>query len=262
MALCAGYELGVWREDKLVDEVFAWLPSFVLPWSEQQTTLADATAVDLLRLAAHRVYESDHYHRRGEFGELILHGVLMQEFGTQAAVSKLWFKDASNDTVKGYDVVHVSAANGEELHLWLGEAKFYSRLDDAARAAVESFEEHLDRQYLRSEFALVAPKVDNSAPYAARLLEQLDGNTPLDEIFDSLHLPVLLTYDSAALAAHDCHSDSYRNAVTAEVTKAWKTIGERARAVPAVVEVICIPLMSKAELVQKLHQKLQVWQSL
>lgn len=55
MALCAGYELGKWREEQFVDEIFGWLPSFVLPWSEQQETLGSGVAVDLLREAARRV---------------------------------------------------------------------------------------------------------------------------------------------------------------------------------------------------------------
>src|SRR4051812_16041601 len=170
MALCAGFETGTWRQSQFVDEIFGWLPSFVLPWSEQQRMLGSQTAVELLRSAARRVYDSDRYKSRGEFGELILHGVLLQEYGTQAAVSKFWFKDAPNDTVKGFDVVHISTSQ-EDLHLWLGEAKFYGDRSGAVRDAIASINEHLLADYLRAEFALVSSKVDPRAPYAARLAE-------------------------------------------------------------------------------------------
>ena len=262
MALCAGYERGEWRRDLFVDQVFNWLPSFVLPWSEQQATLSDATAVELLRTAAQRVYETDNYKARGEFGELILHGVLMQEFETQGAVSKIWFEDAKNDTAKGFDVVHVSGGADDELHLWLGEAKFYSDLGGAIRAAIESFRGHVDADYLRSEFALVAPKVDGDAPYADRLLDLIDRHTPLDEVFSVLHLPLLVTYDSDAVKNHDAHSTDYREAVEAEAHSAWLKFGAAVSLPDVAIHVILIPLDDKAAFVERLHERLKTWQQI
>ena len=276
MALCAGYERGEWRRDLFVDQVFNCLPSFVLPCSEQQATLSDATAVELLRTAAQRVYETDNYKARGEFGELILHGVLMQEFETQGAVSKIWFEDAKNDTAKGFDVVHVSGGADDELHLWLGEAKFYSDLGGAIRAAIESFRGHVDADYLRSEFALVAPKVPcRSARFAAefqrgepRLISNLlrsdliDRHTPLDEVFSVLHLPLLVTYDSDAVKNHDAHSTDYREAVEAEAHSAWQKFGAAVSLPDVAIHVILIPLDDKAAFVERLHERLKTWQQI
>ncbi len=262
MALCAGYELGEWRRDLLVDEVFSWLPSFVLPWSAQQATLADATAVELLRTAAQRVYETDNYKARGEFGELILHGILMQEFGTQAAVSKIWFEDAKNDTAKGFDVVHVSGDDDDQLHLWLGEAKFYGDLRGALRAAIDSFTDHMAADYLRSEFALVAPKVDEEAPYSARLLDMLDRSTPLDEIFSVLHLPLLVTYDSTVIGSHSDHGGTYQAELEEEVHEAWEIFGSEVSIPEVAIHAIFLPLNDKADFVAKLHERLKTWQQI
>jgi len=261
MALCAGFENGAWRQSQFVDEIFGWLPSFVLPWSEQQRVLGSQTAVELLRAAARRVYDSDKYKSRGEFGELILHGVLLQEYRTQAAISKFWFKDAANDTVKGFDVVHISEIENE-LHLWLGEAKFYGDRSGAVRDAIESMKEHLTADYLRSEFALVSSKIDPGAPYASRLTELLHHNTSLDEVFAVLHLPILITYDSQAASSHAQSNQTYTDAIRDEITAAWNSFVKGLPATDAVVHVILVPLPDKAALAAALHQKLDLWQNL
>ena len=262
LALCAGYEQGEWRRDLFVDEVFNWLPSFVLPWSEQQATLADATAVELIRAAAQRVYETDNYKSRGEFGELILHGVLMQEFGTRAAVSKIWFEDAKNNNAKGFNVVNVSDDGDDELHLWLGEAKFYGNLGAALRSAIDSFIDHMGADYLRSEFALVAPKVDGAAPYAERLLDMLDRSTPLDKIFSVLHLPLLVTYDSAVIGSHTEHGAEYQAAIEEEVQGAWEAFGSEVSIPEVAIHAIFLPLKDKSDFVTRLHERLKTWQQI
>src|SRR4051812_15581790 len=102
--------------------------------------------------AARRVYESDHYRKRGEFGELLLHAALRSHFNSESAVSKLFYKTGDNDTVKGFDCVHVVAneeTNG--LELWLGEAKFYADVADAMQKAIASLEELTETQRLKRE---------------------------------------------------------------------------------------------------------------
>jgi hypothetical protein len=264
MMLCAGYELGEWRQTQFVDEIFAWLPSFVLPWTEQQEALGSPVSVDLLRQAVQRVYETDKYSKRGEFGELILHGVLCQEYGTTAAISTFWFKDAANSTVKGFDVVHISGDDepGSSLELWIGEAKFYADVSSAIASAITSVQSHLDANYLKSKFMLVSSKVDKDAPYAAELLDLLDKNTSLDEVFSVLHIPVLVTYNSAAVNAFDKHCDEYFDAVRAEVVDAWEGFAAAFPATAATIDVIFVPLLDKATFVGELHERLKTWQAI
>lgn len=263
MALCPGYELSKWRAEALADEMSSWLPSFVLPWSEQQEALGSETAVKLLRRAADAVYKTDKYKRRGEFGELLLHGVLKQEYATQAAVSKLWLKDSNNDTVKGFDVVHITEGDSARLHLWLGEAKFYSNLSAAVRDAADEVKEHLKSDYLRREFIFVSNKIDPNAPFADRLQSLLDENTSLDDVFDVLHIPVLLTYDSAAVAAHSSHCGEYFEALRLEAESAWQRVLDRCGDVrPAVLHLVLVPLFDRAQLTDLLHARLAAWQSI
>lgn len=53
------------------------------------------------------VYESEKYMKRGEFGEVFLHMAIRQLYSTVPLISKLYWKSGLNETVKGFDSVHV-----------------------------------------------------------------------------------------------------------------------------------------------------------
>ena len=111
-AVCAGYELNKWRCDQLASHLLEWLPEFALTHSEREA-LGAHNAVALVSQAARAIYTSQKYQRRGEPGELLLHVIIRQTFKTVPAITKYFFKDAANDTVKGFDAVHVVASDTE-----------------------------------------------------------------------------------------------------------------------------------------------------
>ena len=196
-ALCANFDGGEWRCAQLALHLIKWLPEFALKWSER-TSFDSATGVAQLARAARLVYTTDKYGKRGEFGELLLHAVMRHEFGTEPAIAKLFFKDATNDTVKGFDAVHVVETPAAELELWLGEVKFYTNISAAMNHVVAELQSHTERDYLKDEFVLIANKLDPKWPLTKRLKAALDyENAPLDSIFERIRIPVLLTYDSS-----------------------------------------------------------------
>lgn len=259
-ALCAGYEQGAWRSERLAKHLFEWLPEFALPWSERRQ-MHTGVAVKMLRNAANAVYRTEKFKKRGEFGELILHAVIRTEFGTDPAISKLFYKDAPNDTVKGFDCVHVVATD-ERFELWLGEAKFYGEPGDALRKAAASVHEHLERDYLRGEFVLIDNKIDNDWPHAERMRTLLNPNTSLDDIFDALHIPVLVTYDSEVMSAHTAVSDEFIAAFESEVNELASAFGKHTLAPKVVIELILMPLASKQKLIEELDKELKQWQAI
>lgn len=103
---CAGYELGKWREKQLAEYLIEWLPEFCLKYTEIKS-LGSNNAVRLLKKAASNVYATKKFKNRGEIGEIILHAIIRHEFNTIPLISKIYYKDAPNDTVKGFDCVHV-----------------------------------------------------------------------------------------------------------------------------------------------------------
>jgi len=140
--LCAGYEQKEWRAKQLASHLMKWLPEFALKHTEVEA-LGAANAVELIARAAKTIYSSGRSANRGEFGELLLHVALRQCFKTLPAISKYFYKDSRNDTVKGFDAVHV-VASADTLELWLGEVKFYADISRAIRDVVAPVEASRD----------------------------------------------------------------------------------------------------------------------
>jgi hypothetical protein len=257
--LCAGYEQKVWREKQLASHLMKWLPEFALKHSELEA-LGAQNAVELLAKAAKSIYSSPKYQNRGEFGELLLHVALRQCFKTLPAISKYFYKDSRNDTVKGFDAVHVVASD-TGLELWLGEVKFYDDISRAISDVIGEIEEHLDRDYLRNEFAAITNKIDEKWAHAEKLKKLLHPDTSLDQVFDCVCVPALLTYDSPVISAFSETSVEYQTRFAQEIRDnhqsfsaklSKKQLPDRLR-----VHLFLLPLREKASLLAALDEVLK-----
>ena len=257
-ALCAGYENGKWRAEQLAAHLMTWLPEFALKHSEFEAIGGHNAAVMLAR-AARSVYKSKKYEGRGELGELILHAVVRQVFDTVPAIAKFFYKDGANETVKGFDLVHVVALQ-DALELWLGEAKFFDDIGAAIREVLKDLDRHLKRDYLRGEFAAVTNKIDDTWPHAQKLKKLLHENTSLDQIFAATCIPVLLTYNSDAVSSHRKICDEYKAAFEEEVLKHRDTFAAQKLPTKTRIELLLVPLGSKKQLVDKFDEQLRRWQ--
>lgn len=260
---CPGYELGAWRDQALVDDVFQrHLASFALSYTELSRIDGESAGL-ALRRAAEIVYATDKYHRRGEFGELFLHAVAKDFFGAQPAISKLFYKDSDNDTVKGFDCVHVLENDTGDLEIWLGEAKFYADLSGAIAEAVKSITEHLEQDFLKREFVAITNKLDPTWPHSQEVADLLDSANSLDEIASSLVIPVLVTYNSDAIQCHDKICDEYVAALEQEAQTAWTNFDDKLSVpLPITVHLILMPLQDKEKMRDLMHDKLRVWQQI
>jgi Cap4 SAVED domain len=261
LAMCANYDGGRWRAQELAEHLCRWLPEWALRYGERPTT---GTMMEMARRAALKVYATDAYESRGEFGELMLHAVIRHEFGTDVAVSKIFFKDRANDTVKGFDCVHISRAKDRLLDLWLGEAKFYTRRSEAIASAAEELRQHLERDYLREEFAFVVDKLERDFPYTEEIRQLLDGEKPLDQIVSRIHVPVLLAYDGRLIGEHREVGPEFAEAMRAEAeavrTALLARIGTEPLPQTVVIDVIVLPVEDKQQLAELLHKELRQWQ--
>ncbi|SEG64330.1 protein of unknown function [Actinacidiphila yanglinensis] len=269
--LCAGYELGEWRRSALAKTMFYSLPEFALSPSEA-ADFTSGTGVEMLSRAVKNIYLTDRYHRRGEFGELLLHVVLREVFHTEIAISKIFFKDSHNDTVKGFDAVHVIADPSGKLELWLGEVKFYDNLARAIRDVVAELHAHVDSDYLRSEFAAIGGKIDSSWAHAEEMRQLIANEVSLDEIFDNLTIPVLLTYDSRVVADRvlelskdlnvppSATAEAYRTAFEDEIRAGWSRFTGAGLPQRVRIRLILVPLHEKRTLLSDLHERLKAWQ--
>lgn len=258
--LCAGYEGKQWRHSALVDYLMESLPDFCLTYSEY-SQIGHESAVRMIRKAAKAVYSTGKFKNRGEFGELLLHVILKMTMDTLPAVSKIYYKDSANDTVKGFDAVHVVRSE-TGLELWLGEVKFYEDIGAAIRDVTKELEQHLMADYLRSEFVAILNKVDEHWPHGQQLLALLDERTSLDEVFEACCIPVLLTYDGKATADHDAFSEAYKEALAAEMRSIKERFDQRLTSVPHRIHLFLVPLKTKQILVEALHQKLEAMKAI
>ncbi len=260
---CVGYEESRWRADELVRDFFRrHLNSFALSYSEWKKVDGDSAAEALSR-SARMVYATDNYKRRGEFGELFLHGILRDFYDAEPAVSKIYYADGPNETAKGFDSVHVVVNGGGELDLWLGEAKLYESMTGAISEIVKSITEHVESDFLRREFLAVSNKLDQSWEHHDKLRELLDDNTSLDQIVDRLVMPVLLTYKSTAVASHNRVSDEYVKALIEEANVAWQKFKDQLTAdFPVTIYFIVLPLEDTAEVRRLADETLRAYQKL
>jgi hypothetical protein len=258
---CVGYEQGRWRCRELSRHVLQWLPEFALKYSEWQD-LHHGDAVVKVAEAARAVYASEKYERRGEFGEILLHILLRQHLSSTPAISKVYFKDHRNDTVKGFDAVHVTPGDGDRLQLWLGEVKFYKDITAAISAVVGELKKHTEADYLRAEFLAITNKLDRSWPLAERLRQMLPRTRSLDEIFSEICVPVLLTYDSVVVRDNDIVEEEYERAFREEVEAHWQSFKDALPELPIRIHLFLLPLEDKAELVREMHEALQHAQEL
>jgi hypothetical protein len=255
---CVGYEMKAWRQGGLAKHLMQWLPEFALSYSEC-ADLDTGTAVRRVGEAAASIYTSEKYQRRGEFGEVLLHAIVRQRYKSIPLISKIYFKDSPNDTAKGFDAVHV-VEGVDGLELWLGEAKFYSDISKAIAEAVESLEAHFASDFLRREFLAIRRKIDPNQPLPEGALNFFEPNLSLDRIVKSIHVPVLLTYDSEAVAGHDEVNSAYISAFEAEVLVHQKTFCEKSLPKQSVIHLLLLPLLNKGELVAEMDRLLKAAQ--
>jgi hypothetical protein len=259
--LCAGYDQGQWRSQEFADYLLeTWLLDFCFTTSELRG-LDPTNAAKLLKKAAKRVYETKKFERRGEFGELLLHAALRETFDTLPAISKIYYKDSANDTVKGFDAVHVRpTASG--LELWLGEVKFYKSIKKAIQDVIKELQTHTRVEYLRSEFVAITHKIDASWPHADSLKLLLHEYTPLDQVFEAACIPVLLTYDSDALKGHTQITAQYKAEIESELRKHYSEFATQLGNLQVKVHLFLIPLNTKEVFIKALGKKLTAWQSI
>lgn len=257
-AYCVGYENGVWRQDAFVEHILEWLPEFCLNYSEA-IALGAGNALPRLRKAAGILYQSANYQRRGEFGEVFLHMIVRHQFQTLPAISKIHFKDGPNETVKGFDLVHVVVAT-DGLELWLGEAKFYDDPVKAAKAAAKSLKVHENREYLRNEFVSITNKIDASWPHAADLAKLLHKNTSLDDVFKRLVVPVLLAFPEESVAAATECTKTFHEELKLQLAKHGSTFSDECPLAHHKVKLFMLPVPDKAKLAKALDIELKALQ--
>ena len=204
------------------------------------------------------------YLRRGEFGELILHLILRDYHRTIPLISKIYFKDSYGSTVHGFDAVHIDP---EKKSIWLGESKLYIDGKKGVSALIKDIKEHLKRDYLDQEFAIISKRIKpyQNIPEKEHWLELMNPKTKLSEVLDSITIPLLCTYTSESFSKFKEESEEFFRSYETEV-RALKKYFDQNNKHPLKTKtriiLLLFPVKCKIELVKRLHAKLEILQSI
>lgn len=245
-SLCAGFDLGKWRRDELITHLLNWLPRFCLTEKEYADRIVTEPAT-VMGHAARRLYTTEKYQRRGEIGELLLHIACRQIFDTVPVVCKLVFKSAYNDTVKGFDLVHmVPADNKLGAEIWLGESKFYLDPQAAIKDALKSVTEHLDPAFLKQEKSLISNKIPDDLPNREAVAKAFSDRERLETLIINGVFPILIAYDSDSVRKYGS-DETYLASLISEIAPI-KALAEQAKLPhPITLQIIAVPLGDKAD---------------
>ncbi len=255
-----GFEQNQFRLQPLVDVLADVIPEFALGYHT-------GTAIPLTRLrrklkeAATRVYTTDNYKKRGEFGELVLHLLLRDFCGSIPLISKIWFKDTDNATVHGFDGVHVVVSE-ESKKMWLGESKLYKNGRDGVKELAADLKQHIERDYLRREFNLIETKLPESIPDIEHWRRLLYEHRRLEEVMDNICIPMVCTYTSPLYGLHNDNTKQFISDFVAECRDLKYVFDQKKIKTDVDVLLMLLPIPSKDELLSELDKRLKNMQAI
>lgn len=254
IVVCAGYEFGVWRYKELARHLIVdCLLDFSLRYSEIKDKSPQNYA-EMFNRAVQFIYKTEKCKNRGEIGEILLHTVCRQFYDSLPVVAKFFFKDSPNDTVKGYDAVHV--VNGSDgLEIWLGEVKFYKRANQAVLDVIKELQEHISSEFLRTEFMAISPKIDPNMPHYDEIKRLLHRNTSLDKVFEKLVIPIFISYESPAIESNKAVCPEMESEIFEEAQKIFSRFDSHFDHIE--IRVFLLPMHKKDSLVLSFDNRLK-----
>lgn len=252
---CAGFETEKWRCSPFAFHLAEWLPDYAL--FEEELLIHAGNSLAKLNQAAVRVYTSAKYAKRGEVGEIALHAVCREHFGTIPISPRVFYKSASNDVIKAFDLVHARLLPNEPVEIWFGESKLYKDRADAIADAIASIRTHLDAGFLSNEKLLLGPQIPKGTPRYDEIASLFHKNTSLDELVGSAVFVVGILGDSEAASSAKSICDEYKGNLEAELSTLAKRLSDAKFAANIRLVLIYIPLVGKEQLVEAFDKRLK-----
>lgn len=252
---CAGFELGKWRSKGLADHLVEWLPEYALP--EDELELNHGNAYQKLKEAAVRVYTSNKYKNRGEVGEIALHAVCREFFGTIPISPRVFYKSASNDVVKSFDLVHARVKLDGAPEIWLGESKLYEDSTAGITEAIKSVRAHLTQGFLENQKLVLGPQIPKTLPNFEELRRIFRSQTSLDELLNSAVFVIGILGNSVALGAAKSFNAPYPQAVLRELDTLSRKLAESGLVAKVRTLLVYVPLSTKTKLLDAFDKRLK-----
>lgn len=252
---CAGFELRAWRCVPFAEHLIEWLPEYALP--EEELAVTHGNMYVKLRQAAIRVYTSEKYKKRGEAGEIALHAICRDYFGTLPISNRVFYKSTSNDVIKAFDMVHARFPDGGGVELWLGESKLYKDTKDAITEALKSVAEHLEQGFLKEQKLILGPQIPKTTPRYEELMQLFEPQTSLDKFISSGVFVIGILSTSAACAAATDITPEYKAALVKELSEISDRLAKSGLTQAIRMVLIYVPLADKEGFVAAFDAKLK-----
>jgi Cap4 SAVED domain len=252
---CAGFELSAWRCIPFAEHLIEWLPEYALP--EDELAVTHANMYVKLRQAAVRIYTSEKYKKRGEAGEIALHAICRDYFDTLPISPRVFYKSASNDVVKAFDLVHARFPSADGVELWLGESKLYADTKEAITEAIRSVAQHLDQGFLTQQKLLLGPQIPKTTPHYDELMQFFEPQTSLDKFITAAVFVIGILSNSKACEAAKQIDDAYKGALRQELRLLAERLQNSGLTKNIRVVLLYVPLVSKDGLVDAFDAKLK-----
>jgi Cap4 SAVED domain len=252
---CAGFEFDNWRCVPFANHLIEWLPEYALP--EDELSVTHGNMYVKLQQAAVRVYTSPKYKQRGEAGEIALHAICRDFFGTIPISSRVFYKSASNDVIKAFDLVHARFPTNDSLEIWLGESKLYDNASQAIADAISSVRAHIEQGFLQNQKLLLGPQIPRSTPHYEEINAIFKSQTSIDTLLSSSVFVIGIFCNSDAAIATKKWNDGYVDAVRSELEKLSTKIAESTLPTKIRMLLVYVPLGSKTCLVDAFDTKLK-----
>lgn len=127
-----------------------------------------------------------------EIAEIFLYGIMNEYYHALPVVPKIFYKQNSQDPVKGADSVHI-VINDNDFSLWLGEAKFYKSIEDSRLdRIVESVIDSLNTNKIKKENSIITnlqdiKKLIKDEVLLKQILLALEHDSSIDYIKTKIH---------------------------------------------------------------------------
>lgn len=239
----------------MADHLVEWLPDYAL--LEEELNIDHGNAFIKLKQAAVRVYTSPKYKRRGEAGEIALHAICREFFDTVPISPRVFYKSASNDPVKSFDLVHARFPKDKPFEIWLGESKLYANRGQAIAAAIDSIQEHIKQGFLTKEKLLLGPQISRNAPRHKEIMEVFKAQTSIDKFLAASVFVVGILANSKGTAAAKENCNGYVETAIAELSEMLKTLSDATFKAPLKIVLIYVPLADKNLLTETFDKRLK-----
>lgn len=278
LSIVNDFEDGDWRYEKFQKFIWNNIKETALSYKERQALICEGEDSVLTECAKNLRLVEDHddVGQGGEIAEILLYGIMKNYYKALPVVPKIFYKQNSQDFAKGSDSVHIVVEDESSFSLWLGEAKFYSNIENSRfDKIVDSVYNSISKERLKKENSIITNVSDlEDLPDISILLKDkikstLNRDVSIDSIRTILNIPILLLHECKITKEATHLTDEYINEIKSyhkdRATQYFKKQINKCSQVDKYSEIrfhiILFPVPEKQKIIDKFTQKANVYRS-